>query len=387
MIDPSPETLTSDRAVYPDCSHDWPESGAKGGAACRICGARPVPVREGSALRGKLSEYAQLKRLITNERLLELRPASSALLICRTLALLALGLVFLFVVHSFWLRLLDAVFLAVVFVQIGFVGHDTGHAQVTHTGWKRELISLVHGNLLLGVSAGWWVDKHNRHHSRPNQVDLDPDIDIPVIAFSPEQAQRMRGIARQIGKYQAYFLFPLFTLEGFSLRLSSMTFLLQRGTKHRALELTLLGAHVAWYAGLLIVLLGVWPALLFMVVHQALFGVYMSSVFAPNHKGMLVLDTDSELDFLRRQVLTARNVRAHPVIDFWYGGLNYQIEHHLFPSMPRANLKKAQGIVKEFCAAHSIAYHETGVIQSYREILNYLDEIAAPLRQGRAQME
>ena len=333
----------------------------------------------------RLSEYAQLKRLITDERLLDLRPGWSTFLIVRTLVLLGMSLALLLVVHNFWFRLLDAAFLAVVFVQIGFVGHDTGHAQVARRGWKRELISLIHGNVLLGVSAGWWVDKHNRHHSRPNQLDLDPDIDIPIIAFSPEQAERMRGLTRLIGKYQAYFLFPLFTLEGFSLRLSSLSFLLRRDVKHRALELSLLVAHVAWYGGLLVILLGVWPALLFVVVHQALFGVYMSSVFAPNHKGMLVLEKDSELDFLRRQILTARNVRAHPLIDFWYGGLNYQIEHHLFPSMPRANLKKAQTIVKSFCAAHAIPYHETGMLRSYGEILHYLHEVAAPLRQGRAQ--
>ena len=86
--------------------------------------------------------------------------------------------------------------------------------------------------------------------------------------------------------------------------------------------------------------LSVGQALLFIVVHQALFGLYTGLVFAPNHKGMPILDSDSQLDFVRRQVLTSRDVNAHPLTDFWYGGLNYQIEHHLFPSMPRNKLKK-----------------------------------------------
>ena len=121
-------------------------------------------------------------------------------------------------------------------------------------------------------------------------------------------------------------------------------------------------------------------AVLFIAVHRGLFGMYMVSIFAPNHKAMPVLDRDSQLDFLHRQVLTSRNVIAHPITDFWYGGLNYQIEHHLFPSMPRNKLREVQVIVKAFCRAHSIAYHETSVLQSYREILQHLHEVGAPLR-------
>jgi fatty acid desaturase len=72
------------------------------------------------------------------------------------------------------------------------------------------------------------------------------------------------------------------------------------------------------------------------------------------------------VNFLQRQVLTARNVRAHPLTDFWYGGFNYQIEHHLFPALPRNQLGAAQTIVRAFCAAHHIAYHEIGMIASYK---------------------
>jgi fatty acid desaturase len=95
---------------------------------------------------------------------------------------------------------------------------------------------------------------------------------------------------------------------------------------------------------------------------------------------MLLLDKSSKMDFLRRQVLTARNVTSHPFNDFWYGGLNYQIEHHLFPSMPRKNLKEAQKIIRVFCNERSISYYETSMAQSYKEILLFLHQIGAPLR-------
>lgn len=311
-----------------------------------------------------------------------LKPQLAACLytIVLTLLLLVLGVALLALVQQLWLRLLDAAFLAVVFTQIGFIGHDIGHGQVLRTGWQRHLLSLLHGNVLLGVSTGWWVDKHNDHHRHPNQLDHDPDIAIAILAFAPEQAQQMRGVARVIGRYQAYLLLPLLLLEGFSLRLDSLRFLLRQPARQRWLELLLLAVHVVWYGGFLIAVLGVGHAALVLLVHQALFGLYIGSVFAPNHKGMPVLAADSELDFLSRQVLTARNVRAHRLTDFWYGGLNYQIEHHLFPSMPRRNLRQAQPLVKAFCAAHALPYHETGVLQSYREILHALHAVGAPLR-------
>ena len=142
--------------------------------------------------------------------------------------------------------------------------------------------------------------------------------------------------------------------------------------------------HFALYLSLLFTALEPLQAVLFIAVHRGLYGVYMVSIFAPNHKAMPLLENDSEEDFLRRQVLTSRNVFSHPVTDFWYGGLNYQIEHHLFPRMPRNNLRLAQPIVKDFCRAHAIAYHETSVLQSYGEILQHLHEVGAPLRKEAA---
>src|SRR5439155_6407125 len=113
--------------------------------------------------------------------------------------------------------------------------------------------------------------------------------------------------------------------------------------------------------------------------------IYLTSIFAPNHKGMPMLDKESDMSFLYRQVVTARNVKAHPITDFWYGGLNYQIEHHLFPSMTRTSLRKAQRLIKAFCGEHAIPYYETSMLRSYQEILHYLHDIGSPLREARTQ--
>jgi fatty acid desaturase len=330
------------------------------------------------------NEYAQLKQIVKQNGLLDKQPGYYMLKIAFTCGLLALSLLFLTIIDTPWLHLLNAVFLAFVFVQLGFVGHDVGHRQVFASTWKNDLVGLIYGNLFIAVSRGWWIGKHNRHHSNPNHLDLDPDIDLPIIAFSVEQAIGMRGLPRFIVKHQALLFFPLLMIEGFYMRISSVRYLLSNRTRYTVVEALLFASHIVLYLGLLFTMLQPLQAILFILVHHALFGVYMGSVFAPNHKGMLLLDEASQLDFLRQQVLTARNVRANPLIDFWYGGLNYQIEHHLFPSMPRNNLKKAQRIVKDFCAAHAIAYYETGALQSYQEVLSYLHYVSAPLREDPA---
>jgi fatty acid desaturase len=182
-------------------------------------------------------------------------------------------------------------------------------------------------------------------------------------------------------KYQAYLVLPWELLGWVSFLAFSIRFLLQKQAKYPLAEALVMTIHYILYFSLLFSLLDVWPAVLFFVIHRALFGLYAGSVAAPNHKGMLVLDKDDPMDFLRRQVLTSRNVKAHPLTDFWYGGLNYQIEHHLFPTVPRNRLREAQQIVRAFCREHNIPYHETGMLQSYREILHHLHQVSASLRE------
>ncbi len=327
-----------------------------------------------------MSEYAQLKQLLKQQGLLDQQPAYYTYKILFTLSLLAVGLIILLTVNNFWLQLLNAVYLGFVSTQIGLLGHDIGHQQVFRTGWKSTVAGFLVGNLLVGWSWSWWVDKHNGHHGHPNQLDLDPDIVRPFTVFTEEAAHNVRGFVRFMAKYQAYFEFPTYAFAPVTFLILSIHFLFLKKAKHALVEALFLAAHYLLYIGLLLSRLNIWQAVLFIIVHEVFFGLYLGSIVAPNHKGMLILDKDSPMDFLRRQVLTSRTVKGPLLVDFWYGGLNYQIEHHLFPTMPRNKLRKAQAIVKAFCKEHAIAYHETTMLQSYREILHYLHKVSAPLR-------
>jgi fatty acid desaturase len=325
-----------------------------------------------------------LKHLIKQRGLLDRQPAYYAAKFTFTLGLLVSSLALLLVLDNLWLQLLNAAYLAFVFVQIGLLAHDCGHRQFSfRSSWKNNWLTVILGNLLIGISRQWWIDKHNGHHGHPNQMGADPELEIPLLAFEEEQALHKRGVARFVVKYQAMLIIPLPLLQALSLHRRSIQFLLEKKAKSTLAESLALGAHFVVYFGLLFSVLEPLQAVLFIAIHRGLFGMFMVSIFAPNHKAMPVLERESQLDFLHRQVLTGRNVSAHPITDFWYGGLNYQIEHHLFPRLPRNKLREAQRIIKDFCGDHSIAYHETSVLQSYREILQHLHEVGAPLREAR----
>ena len=328
------------------------------------------------------SDYSTLKFQVKQAGLLEKQPRYYMSILGLLVALLALSVVMLLFVKPFWFQLLNAVFLATLTTQFGLLGHAAGHRQIFRSPRKNDIVGLIAGNLCVGLSMEWWMERHNQHHSHPNQHGVDPDVFIPIIAFAPEDLQGKGKLLLRLMKYQAYFFFPMLSLALIDMQIHSIEHLLQTKIKYPLAERLLIFLHVVLYVGILFARFPIWQAIVFMLAHQILSGVYMGSIFAPNHKGMPVLEKESQLDFLHRQVITARNVYAHPLTDFWYGGLNYQIEHHLFPGMAQNKLKEAQGIVRAFCYAQAICYYETNVWQSYRETVSALHEVTAPLREA-----
>jgi fatty acid desaturase len=325
------------------------------------------------------SDYAALSRQVRQSGLLERRQRYYAWKITLTAAALAVGWAAFAVIGNSWWQLADAAFLAAVFAQFGFLGHDAGHGQVFRTRRANIVLGLACGNLGAGVSYGWWTGKHNRHHAHPNTEGADPDIAIGALAFSPAKARTARGIQRLIFRYQACLVVPMLFLEALSLHASSVRSVTRPGGRHRAWEAALLGAHFAACLGAVFFVLPPVKAVVFVLVQQGLLGFYLGCSFAPNHKGMPILKASDKTDFLRRQVLTARNVRGGWLTDFALGGLNYQIEHHLFPSMPRPNLRRAQAMVAAFCADRGVAYMETSLLASYAQVLAHLAAIGSDL--------
>lgn len=336
--------------------------------------------QEGTGINTRSTEYALLKKIVKDKGLFERQPAYYVFKFSLTFALYALGVAVLLTAKDFWLLMLAAPFMAFAYAQVGMLGHDLGHRQITRRMWQIDTLGMLLGNFFIGLSQTWWVDKHNEHHAHPNEIDGDPDIDFPIIVFAESQIEGKNPLQKLIIKYQAFLFFPLLTLVSVNMRMHSFLKVISGTVKYKTLELLVLLAHYTLYFLVVFHALPGWNGVLFIFVHQALFGLYMGGIFAPNHKGMPVLEPDHQLDFLRLQVLTARNIRAHPATDFLYGGLNYQVEHHLFPTVPRNKLGEVHKITKQFCKDYGIPFYETSPLRSYIEIVQYLHQVSAPLR-------
>ncbi|MFI9364286.1 fatty acid desaturase family protein [Kitasatospora sp. NPDC053057] len=328
------------------------------------------------------SDFAQLSRRIAAEGLLDRRPGYYTVRAGLVLAGFIGGFYAMFALGDTWWQLGLAAAMSVVFAQVGLMTHDLAHRQVFSRRLPSEAGGRIAANLLMGMSYGWWMNKHTRHHANPNHETRDPDVSPDLVVWSQRQARQASGLARFIGRRQAYLFFPLLLLEGLNLSFNSFRALRGPVVKRPLLEGALLVVHFAAYFGLVFAALPFGKAVAFLAVHQALLGVYLGCVFAPNHKGMLMVTPEMRLDFLRRQVLTSRNVRGNAVLDSVMGGLNYQVEHHLFPSMPTPALRRAARITREFCAEKGIPYYETGLLRSYREILAHLHRTGEPIRSG-----
>ena len=332
------------------------------------------------------SDYAALSQQIRAAGLLERRPGAYAVKIAATAALFVGACALVAVLGDSWWQLLAAVVLGVAFTQAAFLGHDGGHQQIFASRRANDLFGRTTGNLLVGLSFGWWVGKHNRHHANPNKEEHDPDIGDAVLAFTTNQvAARTGRVGQAIIRWQAWLFFPLLTLEGLHLHVASVRAVLPGSERSarggsRLTEALLLTLHAVVYLGTVFLLMSPGKAVAFILIHQAIFGLYMGCSFAPNHKGMRTFEAHENIDFLRRQVLTSRNVRGSVAVDWLLGGLNYQIEHHLFPNMPRPTLRRAAHLVREHCQFHGIAYTETSLVGSYRAALGYLNSLGAPLR-------
>ncbi|AZM51566.1 acyl-CoA desaturase [Streptomyces sp. WAC 01529] len=327
------------------------------------------------------SDFTPLLRTVKEKGLLDRRTGwYTRTIAVNALALAAVGTGMFAIGASWWVLLLAPV-LSILCARTAFIGHDAGHAQITGDRSISRAIGLVHGNLLLGMSSAWWNDKHNRHHANPNHVDKDPDVAADVLVWTSQQAKVRVGFRGWLTRNQAWLFFPLTLLQGLAMKLYGFQDLRRQSPRERVVEGLLLVAHLVGYVTLLLAAMPLGHAIVFAAIHQALFGLHLGLAFAPNHKGMEMPDPDGERwGHLRRQVLTSRNIRGGPVTDWFLGGLNYQIEHHLFPSMPRPHLRLVQPVVRDHCAAVGMSYTEAGFVDSYRQVLRHMYEVGEPLR-------
>ena len=342
------------------------------------------PLRQTYARREDFPPVAQafrrLSQVVQEHNLLR-RARTFYLLVGVGLALaFALTVTASILIGDSWWQLAIGGIAGVLFTQVAFLAHEAGHRQILATGPANDRLARVLA-AIVGLSYSWWDRKHSRHHANPNQVGKDPDIEIDTISFLQDDAAQSRGFVRWITQRQGWLFFPLLTLEGLNLHKHSFVYLFSKEpVKARWQELTMLTVRFALLYTPIFMFLPVGKAFALVGVMLAVFGVYMGASFAPNHKGMPVIDPSTRLDFFSKQVRTSRNIRGGWWATALMGGLNYQIEHHLFPSMARPHLAKTREIVIEFCEANDVPYTETSLLESYKIVIEYLNRVGLAAR-------
>lgn len=328
-----------------------------------------------------MSDFSALLHTVRDAGLLHRRRTFYIVTFASLMLAMAGAWVGFWLLSGTWYELLIAAALGIIFTQFAFLAHEASHRQVFESGKANDAAGRILADLFVGISYSWWMSKHSKHHANPNTVDKDPDIEPDFIVFQEEHASALKGVAAFLARRQGWLFFPALLLEGLNLHIHAFKTVFSRGkVDRRALEIVLLVVRNAGFLAVVFTFLPLGMAFAFVGVQLAVFGLYMGASFAPNHKGMPVLPKDSRVDFLRRQVLTSRNIRGGAGMNIFMGGLNYQIEHHLFPSMPRPHLRRAGEIVREYCASKNIVYTEARLFESYGIVVQYLNRVGLNAR-------
>ncbi len=357
---------------------------------------RVVSTRRRPASPEPQGDYRELARIVRSAGLLERQYAHYWVRLLAVPVIAAISIAAFILIGDTWWQLITAVVAGLLLTQAAFLGHDAAHRQIfTSARWNLWTSYFV-ADLVVGLSIGWWQKKHTAHHLFPNQVGQDPDIEMPVIAVTREKVASTRSRPlRWLMQHQGALFFPLLMFEGISLHASALHRVFSREPiPHRAVEITFLTVRLGGFTALVFWVLSPGVAVGFLAVQLAVFGIAMGASFAPNHKGMPIVPAGVRLDFLTRQVMMSRNVRGGRVIDILLGGLNYQVEHHLFPTMARPNLRRAALIVERYCLDNGVPYTSVRLFESYGIVIRYINRVGlgerdpfeCPLLQQRASV-
>jgi acyl-lipid Delta6-acetylenase / acyl-lipid (9-3)-desaturase len=343
--------------------------------------------------------YRELRTKMLAAGLFNASPSYYVYKVSSNFALLAASIACAVMTNNFAINMIGAVILAFFWQQCGWLAHDFLHHQVFKNRKYGDLMGVLVGNICQGFSVQWWKSKHNAHHAVPNlhasspeASDGDPDIDtMPILAWTLKMAESAKEseTGRFMIRWQAFFYFPallfarmawahqswVFVWGGFGQHSVKGAAMDKKKMAYPVLEKIGLALHYAW----LFTVMSYMPllnALAYFIVAQTGCGLLLAVVFGLGHNGMAVYPADQRPDFWKLQVTTTRNVTSNMFVDWFCGGLQYQVDHHLFPMLPRHNLKKVHVLVESFCKEYDLTYHEADMWTGTMEVLNHLNKVS-----------
>lgn len=300
---------------------------------------------------------------------------------------------------SFLVHMVGAFILGLFWQQCGWLAHDFLHHQVFKNRAYGDAAGVIIGDFFQGFSVQWWKSKHNSHHAVPNlhassadASDGDPDIDtLPILAWSLKMAEQAKESpnARFLIKWQSVLYFPVLLFARLAWAHQSWVFVFggwgahsvkgakadrERMSYPLAEKIALISHYICLFA--ICSYMPVLNAVCYVLLAQTSCGLMLAVVFGLGHNGMSVYAADQRPDFWKLQVTTTRNVTSNMFVDWFCGGLQYQVDHHLFPMIPRHNLGKVHELVESFCKEHDVSYHEANMWVGTKEVLDHLAEVS-----------
>ena len=309
-----------------------------------------------------------------------LRPATRAVLLRALLG--TAGLValigFAWTAQSTLQALFAAALAGVACIQLGFIAHDAGHGSVGRSRRGNAVAGHLAFTLLNGLGFRSWCESHDQHHAFCQDESRDPDMAVAtVMSLTPRSAAEKAGLGRALLPYQGYFLWPASLLFAHSLRLQSLGRSYRAPARYAGDTLLLPLHYASWFA---------LPSLAFdtgapriaavYLMCSAVMGAYLAILFWVNHIGMPALSAEHGLSSLEQQVVGTRNLRHPRSVDPFFGGLDFQIEHHLMPGVPSTHLRQLQAIARPRCLAAGLSYREETPGQALAAITRHVSRIA-----------
>mmetsp|Transcript_7994 Transcript_7994/g.19964 ORF Transcript_7994/g.19964 Transcript_7994/m.19964 type:complete len:481 (-) Transcript_7994:913-2355(-) len=340
------------------------------------------------------ADIAEMRATLVKEGRFKSSKAFYAYKVGTNVAILSAAVALALNTTSLGMTILAAAILGLFFQQCGWLAHDFLHHQVFQNRVWGNVMGLVVGNLWQGFSTSWWKLKHNHHHAVPNvvgdgKVVGDPDIDThPVLLWSEHllegDVKELTGVPSFLVRNQKYFYFPILCMARVSWLIQSAQF--QSSPAHeyvggwalKAPEIITLAIHHLSFLLLVSRLPSFLHMALFTLVSQALGGLFIGLVFTVGHNAMHVLPAKDagKVDFAELQIRTTRNISPTAFNCWFSGGLGYQIEHHIWPTLPRHSLPRAAELVQKFCEKHGLEYTCEGLIKGNMDVCRLLARLS-----------
>ncbi|XP_020406791.1 delta(8)-fatty-acid desaturase 2 [Zea mays] len=331
-------------------------------------------------------DYRRLVAEFAKAGLFDRKGHGCAASLCAMAALLAGAIWLVLATTNVAAHMAAAIMLGFLWMQSGFLGHDSGHYgqpnapyMVMRSGLLNRVVQLVAGNCVAGISIGWWKRNHNAHHIACNSLDHDPDVQhMPLFAVSPRlfasitsafyrRAMRFDAAARFLVSYQHWTFYPVMCVARVNLFAQSLLLLLAADTRTRVpgrlAELAGVAVFWVWYPWLVSRLPGgVHEHAAFVLLSFAVTGIQHVQ-FCLNHFSAgtyTYVGRPRGDDWFQKQTRGTLDVACPPWMDWFHGGLQFQVEHHLFPRLPRCHLRRVAPLVRDLCRKHGLPYERCG---------------------------